>query len=73
MLEALSQPEAEALCPTVKKAIATFDDKDLKKFLEALNNLEWAARDLSSQLKTLGFNVSENQIWKHRANSCACA
>ena len=73
MLEKLALPEKEALCPMMAQAIKAFDDKDLKIFVEALEDPRWTAAELGAQISKLAFKVSNHQIHKHRNGSCACA
>lgn len=73
MLETLSLPEKEALCPMLIRAHDILEDKDLKIFLEALADPRWAAPLLATEVTKRGFIVSRNQIWKHRSKACACA
>lgn len=74
MLEGMTPPEKERLCPMVAAAMETFDDKDLKIFVDALNNAAlWSTSQLSAALTSRGFKVSHNQIGKHRRKECSCA
>lgn len=57
----------------MEAAMTTFDDKDMAKFLDAINDLEWSTRELANKLTDLGFPVSDQKIWKHRAKNCRCA
>ena len=73
MLETLSLPEKEPLCPMLINAHDKLEDRDLKIFLEALTDTRWAAPLLATEVTKRGFKVSQNQIWKHRSKACACA
>lgn len=74
MLEGLTPPQKESLCPMMVDATSKLDDKDLKIFLDALNNSAlWSLSQLSSALTERGFKVSINQIGKHRRKECSCA
>jgi hypothetical protein len=73
MLEALERDNDDKLCSMMEAAIATFDEKDMAKFLDAINDLDWSTRELANKLTALGFPVSDQKIWKHRAKNCRCA
>jgi hypothetical protein len=73
MLEALQKENKERFCSMMEAAIETFDEKDMAKFMDALNDHEWSTRTLANQLTELGFPVSDQKIWKHRAKNCRCA
>jgi hypothetical protein len=73
MLEALVKEEKERFCSMMEAAIETFDEKDMAKFMDAVNDLDWSTRELANKLTELGFPVSDQKIWKHRAKNCRCA
>jgi hypothetical protein len=73
MLEALVKEEKERFCSMMEAAIETFDEKDMAKFMAAVNDLDWSTRELANKLTDLGFPVSDQKIWKHRAKNCRCA
>ena len=73
MLEALQKDVEEKLCSMMEDAMTTFDDKDMAKFLDAINDHDWSTRVLAGKLTELGFPVSDQKIWKHRAKNCRCA
>lgn len=72
MLEGLTPPKKEPICPMVAKAVSTFDKKDLRIFTEALNNPLWSAKKLSEALTDRGFVTTEKQIHSHRGGRCSC-
>jgi hypothetical protein len=73
MFETLSLPEEEKICPMISRAMNDLEEKDLKIFIDALNDTRWVATTLAIEITKRGFKVSENQIWKHRSKACACA
>lgn len=73
MFETLALPEKESFCPMIVRATNNLEAKDLKIFIDALADPRWPARTLATEVTKRGFNVSENQIWKHRSKACACA
>jgi hypothetical protein len=73
MLEALVKEEKERFCSMMEAAIEMFDEKDMAKFMDAVNDLDWSTRELANKLTDLGFPVSDQKIWKHRAKNCRCA
>lgn len=73
MLEALERDNEERFCTMMETAIDTFDEKDMAKFMDAINDHTWSTRTLAAKLTDLGFPVSDQKIWKHRAKNCRCA
>lgn len=73
MLETLEKENKERFCSMMEAAIETFDEKDMAKFMDAIGDLGWSTRELSQKLTELGFPVSDQKIWKHRAKNCRCA
>lgn len=73
MLETLEKENKERFCSMMEAAIETFDEKDMSKFMDAVNDLDWSTRELANKLTELGFPVSDQKIWKHRAKNCRCA
>lgn len=73
MLEALQKDNKERFCSMMETAMTTFDEADMAKFLDAINDLDWSTRELANKLTDLGFPVSDQKIWKHRAKNCRCA
>lgn len=73
MLETLEKDNKERFCSMMETAMATFDEKDMAKFLDAIADLDWSTRELANKLTELGFPVSDQKIWKHRAKNCRCA
>jgi hypothetical protein len=73
MLEGLTPPRKEPICPMMANATQKLDSKDLKIFVDAINNPVWGANRLAEQVTERGFYVSDGQILKHRRGTCACA
>lgn len=73
MLETLEKENKERFCSMMEAAMETFDEKDMAKFLGAIADLDWSTRELANKLTDLGFPVSDQKIWKHRAKNCRCA
>lgn len=73
MLETLERDSKERFCTMMEQAMSTFDEKDMAKFMDAIGDLEWSTRELANKLTNLGFPVSDQKIWKHRAKNCRCA
>ena len=73
MLEGLIPPRKEPICPMMVNATKKLDNKDLKIFVDAINNPAWGANRLAEQVTERGFYVSDGQILKHRRGTCACA
>lgn len=72
MLEGMTPPVREALCPLMRNA-ATLDKKDLAILIEALEDPRWTAKELTAALAERGFHTTVNQINKHNAKACSCA
>jgi hypothetical protein len=72
MLEGITPPQREAICRMMSAATQLLDDKDLKIFVEALNNPLWSAGALANAVTDRGFLVSTKQIQVHRRGSCPC-
>lgn len=73
MLEGLTPPTVELICPLMRNATDKLDDKDLKILIEALADPRWTSKNLVTELTNRGFQATLGQLQKHRGNSCSCA
>lgn len=72
MLEGLTPPQKEHLCPIMQRA-AKLDKKDLEALLSYFADPRWTNDALAEALTKAGFKVGSSPLWKHRAGKCACA
>jgi hypothetical protein len=72
MFENLVPPSAEKFC-SLAKEMKTLDSKDLKLFLEALDDLRWSHKALTVAVIGRGFKTNEKALRAHRKKECLCS
>lgn len=72
MFEGLQPPSTEKFC-SLAKEIKTLADKDLKIFLEALEDPRWSHKALTKAVTDRGFKTNEKAIRAHRKKECLCS
>jgi hypothetical protein len=71
MLEDLALPEKKQSCK-IRTLAEGMNETDRKIFLQAVENPEWFAHTLSTELKKRGVTVSDKTIRLHRSKGCSC-
>lgn len=72
MFEDLVPPSIEKSC-SVFKEMKTLTDKDLKLFLEALDDPRWTHKGLTEAVISRGFKTNEKALRAHRKKECLCS
>jgi len=71
MLEDLVIPVKRFPC-AVRTLTETLDAKDAQIFIDAVNNLDWKPKTLSTALRNKGVVISDDSIARHRKGNCSC-
>ena len=72
MFENLVPPSIEKMC-SLAKEMKTLNDKDLKIFIEALDDPRWTHKALTVAVVGRGFKTNERALRSHRKKECLCS
>lgn len=72
MFENLVPPSTAKTCSLAKEML-TLSDKDLKLFLEALDDPRWSHKALTVAVISRGFKTNEKALRAHRKKECLCS
>ena len=65
-------PNLEKSC-SLAKEMKTLSAKDLKLFIEALDDLRWTHKALTVAVISRGFKTNEKALRTHRKKECLCS
>jgi uncharacterized protein (DUF1778 family) len=72
MFENLVPPSIEKSC-SLAKEMKTLNDKDLKIFVDALDDPRWTHKALTAAVISRGFKTNEKALRAHRKKECLCS
>lgn len=72
MLENLTR-EARVFPCRIRELKSTMNDKDQERLEQAVADTTWPAKNLETQLRKLGLEVSDTSIVRHREKRCSCS
>lgn len=73
MLENLEPPKPKSIYCKIQQIKETLETEDIKRLDSFLENTKlWSANTLSNQLRTVGIQVADTTITRHRNKLCAC-